>query len=121
MNENKGKSNCTNNNDICIEEYSIARDTTSDSSQSSIDQNDTGTKIVDSAGNDKGSLERNDKGHLDRIMNAVMRIEESQEKLREQFCNLQSLVGKIQNGQQTTPFASFVTVAGRNSVSTVTN
>ena len=121
MNENKGKSNCTNNNDICIKEYSIASDTTSDSSQSSIDQNDTGTKIVDSAGNDKGSLERNDKGHLDRIMNAVMRIEELHQILREQFCNLQSSFEKIQNGQQITPFGSFVTVAGRNSVSTVTN
>ena len=96
-------------------------DTSSDSSQSSVDRNDTGTKIVDSAGNDKGSLERNDKGHLDRIMNAVMRIEELQEILREQFRNLQSSVEKIQNGQQITPFGSFVTVAGRNSVSTVTN
>ena len=121
MNENKGKSNCTNNNDICIEEYSIARDTTSDSSQSSVDQNDTGTKIVDSAGNDKGSLERNDKGHLDRIMNAVMRIEEKHNLLEEQFRNLQSSMKNFQNGQQITAFGSFVTVAGRNSVSTVTN
>ena len=111
MNENKGISNRRKNNNVRIEEeYSSDSDTSSESSQSNIERNDACTKIVDSTGND------NDK--LDIIIKAVMRIEEKHDLLEEEFRNFRT---NFQSGHQTTPFGSFVTVTGRNSVSTVTN
>ena len=106
MNENKGILN-----DVRIgEEYSSDSDASSESGQSNVETNDACTKSVDSTGND------NDK--LDIIIKAVMRIEEKHDLLEEEFRNFRT---NFQSGHQTTPFGSFVTVTGRNSVSTVTN
>ena len=111
MNENKGISNRRKNNDVRIEEeYSSDSDASSESGQSNVETNDACTKTVDSTGND------NDK--LDIIIKAVMRIEEKHDLLEEEFRNFWT---NFQSGHQTTPFGSFVTVTGRNSVSTVTN
>jgi len=105
-------------NDVSSEEYSIDSNTTGDSSQLRVEPDSDAAAL---ARNKNGSLEKNNKGTLERLLDAVLKMEESYELIREELRNLTTTVENLKNGQEIAPFGSFVTVEKRNSLSDITN
>ena len=91
------------------------RSLTSDSELSNDSSKDYDDELTNFKRKDKRS-----KREFEIIMGAVMEIKESNKVLREEVGTLKDLFQKLQNGQETTPFRSVVTVEERKSLSDIT-